>query len=155
MSNAPTSAASKSTVATVNKKGPGRPAKVAKPELDFSSLTVETAEAPRVQRKGSDKPNPFAQHVGDSWASKTVLRKSKDGDVFIGAGRQVIVPTVNAGEAVNLIRRAAAKANLGVAVATEDMPGGKTRVRFAAKARKVSRKTQNGPVTVTQAAKVA
>lgn len=153
------SAPTKTATAPVAAK-PGRKPKVVRPALDLTALSVSPAEAPRVQRKASDKPNPFTAHLADSWANKTVMRKSKDGDVFIGAGRQVIVPTVNVKDVETLIRQAANKANLGSAIDVKNgpfrsddgkvtVPAGKSRVRFAAKSRKQRRKNVAGPVTVT------
>lgn len=116
------------------------------PALDFSTLTVTTAEAP--QRTGGGRRatvNPMMTHMQDSWNARKEWGNRKDENgtpytVYLGEGREVTVPKANVQQVLNLIRMAANKLNLGSVTQEEDVPGGKVRISFAAKTRKRNKK---------------
>lgn len=124
------------------------------PAFDFTKLTPTEAPAPRVTRGVAAVDNPALSWVRDSWNGKKAVAKTSGEQGFLGAGRQVFVPTVNAKQTESLLRRAAAQLSaelherIGVAIRSEDDPKdpsdttgrkvlrGQTRVSFAAQSAK-------------------
>lgn len=117
----------------------------AAPALDLSALTVTEAAAPRRAGKGDGidiRKTVVYQWMADSWAKRTAMANNAGQPTYIGAGKQTIVPTANAGQLESLIRKAAValgqdlKERIGAAIASEELSGkdkGKTAVKFAAK----------------------
>lgn len=123
--------------------------KATPPALDLSALSVTDTAAPRKQGSsdGIDiRKTPVYGWVQDSWSKRTAMANSNGQPTYLGAGKQVIVPTANAGQMETLIRKAAAALGadlgerIGAAIAREELSGkdkGKTAVKFAAKTGKV------------------
>ena len=106
------------------------------PPLDLSTLTVQPAEPP-VRATGRNGNNPFVKVLQESWAART-----QRGATEQGSGRKVVVPTANAQQVENLIRYAGNQLNLGTAIVSTPVAGGKqTEIVFCAKTRKQKKRT--------------
>lgn len=131
------------TTATTPAKKAAAPVKATKPALDLGSLKVEAADAPKRSGGRTAGENPLVAEMQDSWANRKFSHKVKtdDGtrDAYIGSGKQVTVPLAHKQAVTNLIRNAANRLDLGSAIDYTDVPGGKVRIRFAAKSRKQKR----------------
>lgn len=108
--------------------------RTAPPALDFASLTVEDAEAPKVERSRTAQDNPFLELVAATYEA----RETNNG---APTGRSVVVPNANVGQVVYLIRAAASQLKIGSAV--KQTPEGKsqTRITFAGKKPKARKAT--------------
>lgn len=119
------------------------------PALDFSSIVATKAAAPVRQASVAAQDNPAMAWVRESWNGKVAQGNSNGQPVWLGEGRQVVVPTANAGQVETLIRKAASalgaelNERIGAAVQLEENPRvdgkvqrGMTAVRFAAKSGK-------------------
>lgn len=106
-------------------------------DFDFSGITVADGTAPTRTGSREAMPNPFVAHLEASAAKRT----DKGKGAWIGQGKTLTVPEKQAKAAVNLIRYAANRLNLGVTVAETPVAGSKVRIDFAAKNRKQKRTT--------------
>lgn len=137
-SSTPAKAAAKAAPA---KATPAKAAKAAPAvEFDFTAIPVTDGTAPTRQGSRTAGPNPFMDHLRDSMASRT----DKGKGAWMGKGKTLTVPKAAAKQAVNLIRYAANRLNIGAAVsdiedAAYHRPGGMVQINFAAKNRKVKK----------------
>lgn len=104
-------------------------------DFDFSGIQVSDGTAPTRTGSREAMPNPFVDHLKASADKRT----DKGKGTWIGGGKTLTVPEKQAKAAVNLIRYAANKLNLGVTVAETSVAGNKVRIDFAAKNRKQKR----------------
>lgn len=112
------------------------------PPFDFTAIQVTDGAAPTRTGSREALPNPFVDHLKKSADAKT----NRPGGGWIGQGKQVTVPAVQADQVVNLIRYAANRLGLGVTVsdhndASYKRPNGMVQINFAAKNRKQKRTT--------------
>lgn len=106
-------------------------------DFDFSGVTVADGAAPTRTGSREAMPNPFLDHLRASSDKRT----DKGRGTWIGQGKTLTVPEKQAKAAVNLIRYAANRLNIGVTVAETPVAGNKVRIDFAAKNRKQKRTT--------------
>lgn len=111
-------------------------------DYDFSGIQVSDGDAPTRTGSREAMPNPFLDHLKASADKRTDRGKG----TWIGGGKTLTVPEKQAKAAVNLIRYAANRLNLGVTVAETSVAGNKVRIDFAAKNRKQKRTTVSNGV---------
>ncbi len=108
---------------------PAPAAKADAPKFDFASLTVESAPVPAATRKTKVAgPNPLLPPMRASLESNY-------------AGKAITLPTVNAKDAVYLIRAASNELGCGSKVVLTKHDNGSTTINFAA-AKRRARKTK-------------
>ena len=132
---------------TPAKAAPAKAAKkAAEPAFDFAAIPVADGAAPTRQGSRTAGPNPFIDHLRASAAERT----DKGKGAWIGKGKTLTVPLAAAKQAVNLIRYAANRLNMGAAVSdiedkTYHRPGGMVQINFAAKNRKLKKTAPAAP----------
>lgn len=130
-----TSAGNPATTATAQKLpvsagSTAEPAKVTKPRepllIDYSKVEAVESEALTSERTSNVDQTPFPKMIADSWATRA---PSKTGRV-VGKTFAVTVPAKAGKQTLNLVRRAASRAGVGVRIRMKDVGGDRVQVVF-------------------------